>query len=84
MDFKEIIKLISVIFAGAVAAAIPFVGFYSLWSWCMEQVPLVSEWAGLIKIGITLVMLAVGGGATVMLAILGGMAVIALLTSLLD
>lgn len=81
---KNVIKPILIVLAGCVAAAIPFTGFYYLWSWCMEQVPLVSEWAGLIKIGITLAMVLVGEGATVMLAVLGGLGVISLLATILD
>lgn len=78
------IKPILVIFAGGVAAAIPVTAFYYLWAWCMEQVPLASEWAGLIKIGVTLVMLVMGGGVTVWLAIFGGIATMAILATLLD
>ncbi len=49
----------------------PF-AFYSLWSWCMSQVSLTSEWAGVVKVIVTLFLLAIGGGATIVLAIIGG------------
>ena len=83
-SWKEIVNGITVIFSGGVAAAIPFTGFYYLWSWCMTQVLLTSEWAGLVKIGITLVMVLVGGGATVGLAIFGGILAASVAVAILD
>lgn len=53
-----------------VLGAIPVTAFYFVWSWCMGQVQAANEWAGLIKVGITLVMLAVGGGVTFGLTLL--------------
>lgn len=82
--WKGIVKIIAVFLSGGVAAAIPFTGFYYLWSWCMSQVPLASEWSGLVKIGVTLILVLVGGGATVGLAILGCVLASAVAIAVLD
>lgn len=67
-----------------VLAAIPATGFYLAWSWCMDQVPAAYEWAGLIKVGITLLTLMVGGGITVGLTVLLGGVGIAIAAAILD
>jgi hypothetical protein len=69
---KDTLKLLLVFLFGTIGAAIPVTGFYLLWSWCIAQVPVTLAWAGLAKVGITLVMVLIGGGATIGLTILGG------------
>lgn len=71
---KDITKLIVTILSGAAASAIPFTLFYLSWSWAMTQVP-AGDYAGLIKIGVSLAMLLVGGGITLWCAIVGGLIV---------
>jgi hypothetical protein len=65
-------------------AAIPGTLFYLLWSWCLAQVPMAFAWAGLVKIGITLVMVLLGGGATIALTILCGSLAVAIAAAILD
>lgn len=64
---------------GISAAILPLLWAYSLWAWIIAQVPMTSEWAGLIKIGITLGMIFFGGAATVAISlsfgVLAGVAV---------
>ena len=81
---KHIIKLITVIVAGLFSAFVPFYALYSLWGWLISQVPLTSEWAGLTKVGITLVLLLIGGGTTIGLAFLFGAAAIGFVAWLLE
>lgn len=81
---KDLIKLALIVVAGAFAAALPFYGFYSAWSWAMSQVPMTSEWAGLIKVGVTLLMVLVGGGATVTIAFFGGLLSAKMVAAIVD
>lgn len=81
--FGLFVKLVTVGLSGLVAAAIPFTGFYFLWSWCMVQIPLAAEWAGLAKIALTLGMIIVGGGITVFAAFLAGVLALSLTASIL-
>ena len=81
---KYILKLSFVILCGGIGAAIPVTGFYLAWSWCMAQVPMVYAWAGLAKITITLALVAIGGGATIGLAVLGGMSALWVAANLID
>jgi hypothetical protein len=48
-----------------IMAAVPATAFYLLWSWAMSQVAATLAYAGLIKVGITLVMVLFGGGFTI-------------------
>lgn len=59
------IKNIIAIAVVLVLGAIPVTTFYMAWSWCMDQVPVAHEWAGLIKVGITILCLPVGCGITI-------------------
>ena len=43
---------------------LPAIAFYSIWSWAMAQVPLALAYAGLIKLGVTLLMILTCGGLT--------------------
>jgi len=45
----------------AVIAAIPGTAFYLLWSWAVAQVPAAFAYAWAVKLGITLVMVLIGG-----------------------
>ena len=72
-DIKSVFALFITIVAGLTGAILPLYGAYQLWAWIISQVPVASEWAGLIKIGITLGMIFVGGGATVVIAFLCGL-----------
>lgn len=81
---KTILKLIAVVIAGAVAAGIPITCFYFAWSWCMDQVPMANEWAGLIKIGLSLIIFAVGGATAIGLAILCGGVIAAVVAAVLE
>ena len=68
---NETIKLCLVVLLGAIGAAIPVTAFYFGWSWAMSQVP-HGEYSGLIKVGVSFLMFAIGGGLTFALALLGG------------
>lgn len=84
---KENIKLTASLIGGAIGAAIPVYAAYSFWSWSMSQVPAAYEWAGPIKVALTLMMIPVCGGLTFLFAFLAGIAaagVVAWLTGLLD
>lgn len=81
---KDLFKLLSILVVGLIGGAIPFAFFYLLWSWCLAQVPASLAYAGLIKVGITLGMVLLGGGSTVALAILGGFLGAALVAALID
>lgn len=70
---KDIIKLIVTVLAGLAGAALPIYWGYQFWGWTMTQVP-VNEWAGLIKVGLTFVMIGAGGGLTIFATIMAGMA----------
>ena len=72
-DTKSNLALFVTLIAGAVGTVIPLYGAYHLWAWIISQVPVANEWAGLIKIAITLFMIFVGGGATVVIAFLCGL-----------
>ncbi len=65
-------------------AAIPSTVFYLLWSWCVAQVPVALEWAGLAKVGITLVMVLLGGGVTIGITLLLGSLAVAVAVAILD
>lgn len=84
---RDIIKIIVTILVGALAAAIPVTGFYFIWSWLVGLVPAAFAYAWAVKLAITVVMLVVGGWATIALAIaLGalGAAMVAAITGLID
>ena len=87
---KKPITVLSVfasVTAGIVGAIVPIYYAYQLWAWVISQVPVTNEWAGLIKIGVTLVMILVGGGTTVAIAILLGLfaaVAVGFITGLLD
>jgi len=68
----------------AVIAAIPGTAFYLLWSWAVAQVPAAFAYAWAVKLGITLVMVLIGGGFTVGLTIFCGAAALALAAVILD
>ena len=70
---KDTLKLLLVLLCGTLGAAVPVTLFYLLWSWAMTTIGTTLAYAGLIKVGITIALLAFGGGATVGCAILGGM-----------
>jgi hypothetical protein len=67
---KDILKLLAVIVGGIIGAGVPLTVAYHVWSWTMAQVPLTSEWAGLIKVGVSFLMFALGGGVTIACAFL--------------
>jgi hypothetical protein len=71
-DIKSALALFITVFAGITGAILPLFWAYQLWTWIISQVPVASEWAGLIKIGITLGMIFFGGGAVVVIAFLCG------------
>ena len=70
---KELIKVLSTIIGAGIGGAIPIWGAITFWMWCMAQVPVTMAYAGLIKVGITLLLIAVGGGLTFAIAFLGAM-----------
>jgi len=72
-DIKSALALFITIVAGITGAILPLFWAYQLWAWIISQVPVASEWAGLIKIAITLFMIFFGGGATVVIAFLCGL-----------
>lgn len=72
---KTLLKLLCVFVSGATVGAVPLVGSYWLWAWCLAQVPAAWEWAGIIKVAITLGMIATGGWWVVCLAVAGGVIV---------
>jgi hypothetical protein len=72
-DIKSVFALFITIVAGLTGAILPLFWAYHLWAWIISQVPVANEWAGLIKIAITLFMIFFGGGATVVIAFLCGL-----------
>jgi hypothetical protein len=72
-DIKSALALFITIVVGLTGAILPLFWAYQLWAWVISQVPVANEWAGLIKIAITLFMIFVGGGATVVIAFLCGL-----------
>ena len=70
---KSALALFITVVAGLAGAILPLYGAYQLWGWIISQVPVASEWAGLIKIVITLGMISFGGGAVVVIAFLCGL-----------
>ena len=73
-DLKTAFSMFVTVIAGIVGGIIPIFYAYQLWVWAMEQIPVSNEWAGLIKVGVTLGMIFFGGGATVVIAFLFGLA----------
>lgn len=73
---KAYLKLGITAIVALVLACLPISTFYFVWSWAVDQVPQANEWAGLMKVGLTLLMIAVGGpitvGLTIMFVALGG------------
>ena len=69
---RDIYRVLVVLLSAVITAVLPLLGFYFAWSWAIDQVPVANEWAGLIKVGISLIMVIVGGGATIGMAIIGG------------
>ena len=72
-DIKSVFALFITTVAGIAGAILPLFWAYQLWDWIISQVPVASEWAGLIKICITLFMIFFGGGATLVIAFLCGL-----------
>lgn len=81
---KRRLKWLAIAIGGLIGGSIPLTIFYLAWSWAVDQVPHASEWAGLAKIGISLVMLVVGGWATLLCAFLLGTALAGLAVVALD
>lgn len=81
---KDVIKAFLILVLGGIGAGIPVTLFYLAWSWCMTQVPVGLAWSGIAKIGISFAMVAIGGGATVGLAILGAVFAVAIAAQLFD
>ncbi len=69
---KDTIKLLLVLLCCGIGAGLPITGFYLFWSWCMATIGTTVAYASLIKVGVTIACVAVGGGATIGLAMLGG------------
>lgn len=84
---KTALSLFATVTAGLAGAILPLFWAYQLWDWTISQVPVTNEWAGLIKIGVTLVMILVGGSTTVAIALLFGFlaaAVVGFITGLFE
>ncbi len=64
-------------------ASIPVWGFIAAWSWCMSQIPSSLEYAGLIKIGVSALLILIGGSTTLFLSIGGGALTLALFVAIL-
>lgn len=65
---KEVIKLVIAVLAALIGAALPIIASYNFWDWSMAQVP-PGEWAGMMKLGVTLLLLVMGGGFTVFVTV---------------
>ena len=70
-DFFQALKILIAIAIGGFLAYIPLYGAYAIWSWCMLQIPAAVAWAGLAKIGITIILFFAGASITIGLAIIG-------------
>jgi hypothetical protein len=84
-NIKSAVAFFITIVAGISGAIFPFYGAYQIWGWIINQVPVASEWAGLIKVGITLAMILFGSTVTLAIAVLCGvfaMAVVGFITGL--
>lgn len=81
---KDTLKLVLVLLCGGLGAAVPITGFYLFWSWMMAQIGTTLAYAGLIKVGVTLGCVLVGGWATIALAVLGAAVAGSLAIVLLD
>ena len=71
-DIKSALALFITIITGISAVILPLYGAYQLWAWIISQVPVANEWAGLIKIAITLFMILFGSTLTLAIAFLFG------------
>lgn len=70
---KDILKLLCVVLFGLIGAAIPITALCLAWSWCIAQIPIGFAYVGFVKIGLALLFVLVGGGATIGLTILLGL-----------
>lgn len=85
-DIKSVFALFITIVAGLTGAILPLFWAYHLWAWIISQVPVANEWAGLIKIAITLGMIFFGSTVTLAIAFLFGFlaaAVVGFITGLI-
>lgn len=85
-DIKSVFALFITIVAGLAGAILPLFWAYQLWAWIISQVPVANEWAGLIKIAITLGMIFFGSTVTLAIAFLFGFlaaAVVGFITGLI-
>lgn len=64
---RNALKWFAVVIGGIIGGGIPLSIAFLFWRWVMAQVP-VNEWAGLLKIAISFVMLVCGGWLTVVCA----------------
>jgi hypothetical protein len=78
------VKYWAAIITSVVVGLIPATCVYFFWSWCMDQVPKANEWAGLIKVGITIVVAPMGLGISVWAGIIAMALSVAAWTAILD
>ena len=83
---KDFIKLLAGLVSGGIFAITPAYLFYLFWEWSMTLVPVAHEFAGMMKLGITVVLFATGGfaiiGGGIAVGIMVGSLVIAFLFDL--
>ena len=77
-------KYIIAIVVSIAAGLTPAYGAFLAWSWTMDQVPNSNEWAGLIKVGVTLLMAPMALGISVWLGVIACGLCSALFTAILD
>lgn len=84
---KAWLKIALIGLFGLLGAAIPAVLAYLLWSWTMGQIAAstdIAAYLGLVKVGVTLLFIAIGGGVTIALAVVVGTVVLAFAAAVLE
>lgn len=80
----QTLKLWLAIITSIVAGLIPGYLVFRGWSYAIHQVPAASEWAGLIKVGISVALFPLGLGLTFWLGLLCFSVAVALWTLILE
>lgn len=81
---KDSTKIAIAVTSAIGVALIPVISLIYAWSWCMHQIPSSLEYSGLIKIGVSALIILIGGGTTVFLSIGGGTLALALAVFVLE
>lgn len=81
---KDVIKFIITVTGGAIGALIPIICAYKFWAWSMSMITIASEWAGVIKLAVTIGLLIIGGSVTIACSVLLGLLALGLMIIITD